>query len=171
MYGSEDTLSIDPSVIQAVKAKQAVVEWQIHHEDGITRNDRQEHLLPVEEAYKRYLVTCKGMAMPPRLSYPERPTCLIPEDVISQNCIPYTGQGQFMPVNQWKTVPTKRHLKARRPIKAPAPRQIIQASGGSRIREEISEEQIEAAAILMELKYGMFWPTDVASRPQTIVGS
>ncbi|KAF3917414.1 hypothetical protein ABW21_db0206162 [Orbilia brochopaga] len=56
MYGSEETLQIENSIVQAVKAKQAVVEWQIFAEEGVTRNDRQEKLPPVEEAWKRYLV-------------------------------------------------------------------------------------------------------------------
>ncbi|KAK6346963.1 hypothetical protein TWF696_007058 [Orbilia brochopaga] len=100
-YGSEETLQIEDSIVQAVKAKQAVVEWQIYVEEGVTRSDRQEKLPSVEEAWKRYLVTCKGLSIPPRLSYPEAP--------------------------------------------------------GSQV-----EEQIEAASILMELKYGHFWPQDVS---------
>ncbi|KAJ6257117.1 hypothetical protein Dda_8002 [Drechslerella dactyloides] len=105
-YGSEETLQIEDSIVQAVKAKQAVVEWQIYVEEGVTRTDRQEKLPPVEEAWKKYLASCKGLPIPPRLSYPE-------------------------------------------------------ASGSQ------TEEQIEAASILMELKYGHFWPGDVLPRSQS----
>ncbi|KAK6525540.1 hypothetical protein TWF281_010602 [Arthrobotrys megalospora] len=70
-YGSEETLQIESFVVEAVKAKQAVVEWQIYVEDGVMRAERQEKLPPIEEAWRRYLTTCKGLWMPPRLSYPE----------------------------------------------------------------------------------------------------
>ncbi|KAF3200096.1 hypothetical protein TWF679_001083 [Orbilia oligospora] len=72
-YGSEETLQIESSVVEAVKAKQAVVEWQIYIEEGVVRADRQEKLPPIEDAWKQYLTTCKGLWMPPRLSYPESP--------------------------------------------------------------------------------------------------
>ncbi|RVD89971.1 uncharacterized protein DFL_000957 [Arthrobotrys flagrans] len=72
-YGSEETLQIESSVVEAVKAKQAVVEWQIYVEEGVMRADRQEKLPPIEDAWKQYLTTCKGLWMPPRLSYPESP--------------------------------------------------------------------------------------------------
>ncbi|KAK6343215.1 hypothetical protein TWF730_010815 [Orbilia blumenaviensis] len=72
-YGSEETLQIESSVVEAVKAKQAVVEWQIYVEEGIMRPDRQEKLPPINDAWRRYLMTCRGLRMPPRLSYPESP--------------------------------------------------------------------------------------------------
>ncbi|EPS40601.1 hypothetical protein H072_5510 [Dactylellina haptotyla CBS 200.50] len=94
-YGSEDSLQIEDSIVQAVKAKQSVIEWQIYIEEGTTRNDRREKLPPIDDAWRLYLVSCKGLPMPPRLSYPDVPV-------------------------------------------------------------ERSDEQIEAASILMELKYGNF---------------
>ncbi|KAK6336596.1 hypothetical protein TWF718_009398 [Orbilia javanica] len=72
-YGSEETLQIENSVVEAVKAKQAVVEWQIYFEEGTMRTGRQEKLPPIENAWKQYLTTCKGLWVPPRLSYPEPP--------------------------------------------------------------------------------------------------
>ncbi|KAK6507364.1 hypothetical protein TWF481_005801 [Arthrobotrys musiformis] len=73
VYGSEETLQIESSIVEAVKAKQSVVEWQIYVEEGVTRADRQEKLPPIEDAWRQYLMACKGLRMPPRLSYPESP--------------------------------------------------------------------------------------------------
>ncbi|KAK6537717.1 hypothetical protein TWF694_011885 [Orbilia ellipsospora] len=80
-YGSEDTLQIEDFIIQAVKSKQSIVEWQIYMEDGTMRKSRHEKLQPVDEAWKKYLLNCKELRMPPRLSYPEASSCDLDEQV------------------------------------------------------------------------------------------
>lgn len=119
VYGSEDSIQIDPALVRAVKAKQAVVEWQLYIEEGLLRANRQESLGSLEVAWKQYLSSCRGVAIPPRLSYPS---------ILDE------GESQNLPLGiKWPMA---------------APRAYQEEGHGC------SDDQMEAATILMELKYG-----------------